>query len=116
MGGGLTGCVIAARISQYHPLLNVLLLEAGTNASANPLTKDIGGAFSLAGWHLDYCYKTVPQHHTKNRVHTITAGSVLGGESILNYGGWARGDASDYNQWALAVGDSKWSYEGHVRI
>ena len=112
VGGGLTGCVIAARLSQYNPALHVILLEAGTDASANPLTKDIGGAFSLAGSDLDYCYKTVPQYHTENRVHTITAGKVLGGGSILNYGGWARGDANDYNQWALAVGDNKWSYEG----
>ncbi|KAI4281853.1 MAG: hypothetical protein L6R35_005545, partial [Caloplaca aegaea] len=112
VGGGLTGCVIASRLAQNNPALHVLLLEAGVDASNNPLTKDVGGAFALAGTDLDYCYKTTPQYNTEQRVHTITAGKVLGGGSILNYGGWARGDASDYDQWAKTVKDERWSYKG----
>ncbi|KAL8902658.1 MAG: hypothetical protein Q9207_004496 [Kuettlingeria erythrocarpa] len=112
VGGGLTGCVIASRLAQHKPALHVLLFEAGNDASSNPLTKDVGGAFALAETDLDYCYKTTPQHNTGERVHTITAGRVLGGGSILNYGGWARGDASDYDQWAKVVKDERWSYTG----
>ncbi|KAI4219890.1 MAG: hypothetical protein L6R36_008007 [Xanthoria steineri] len=112
IGGGLTGCVIASRLSQHDPNLQVLLVEAGIDASENPLTKDIGGAFALAGSDLDYNYKTSPQTNTNDRVHTATAGKVLGGGSILNYGLWLRGDARDYDQWAKLVGDERWSYKG----
>ncbi|KAL8654623.1 MAG: hypothetical protein Q9226_003358 [Calogaya cf. arnoldii] len=112
VGGGLTGCVIASRLSEHDPNLRVLLVEAGIDASDNPQTKDIGGAFTLAGSDLDYNYKTTPQANTNDRVHTATAGKVLGGSSILNYGLWARGDARDYDQWAMLVGDERWSYNG----
>ena len=44
----------------------------------------------------------------------MTAGKVLGGGSILNYGTWARGDASDYDQWARVVGDERWSYKNFL--
>ncbi|KAI4263966.1 MAG: hypothetical protein L6R42_000909 [Xanthoria sp. 1 TBL-2021] len=112
VGGGLTGCAIASRLSQDDPNLQVVLVEAGIDASDDPLTKDIGGAFSLAGSDLDYNYKTTPQANTDDRVHTATAGKVLGGGSILNYGLWLRGDARDYDQWAKLVGDERWSYKG----
>ena len=29
----------------------------------------------------------------------------------MNYGAWARADASDYDQWAKVVGDERWSYK-----
>ena len=111
-GGGLTGCAIASRLNQGDPSLSILVLEAGIDASNNPLTKDLSGAFALSGSELDFKYESTPQFNTANRVHTITAGKVLGGGSILNYGGWARGDARDYDQWAKSVADERWSYQG----
>ena len=41
----------------------------------------------------------------KGRMHTLTAGRTLGGGSILNYGGWSRGDKADYNS------SQQWGYE-----
>lgn len=76
------------------------------------MTRDLGGAFALAGSELDYNYKSTPQPNTGDRVYPIIAGKVLGGGSILNYGGWARGDISDYDQWVKTVGDERWSYKG----
>ena len=114
VGGGLTGCAIAARLHQSDSSLDVLVLEAGTDASDNPQTKDPAGAFALAGSELDYNYTTTPQPNTNDRTHNITAGKVLGGSSILNYGVWARGDALDYDQWATIVGDERWSYKGFL--
>ena len=112
VGGGLTGCVVASRLSQGNLGLQVLLVEAGVDASDDPLTKDIRGAFALAGSDLDYNFKTIPQANTNDREHTATAGRVLGGGSILNYGLWARGDSRDYDQWAKTVGDERWGYKG----
>ena len=112
VGGGLTGCVIAARLQQSNPYFQILVLEAGTDATENPQTRDLAGGFALAGSELDYNYKTKPQPNTNDRAYTLTAGKVLGGGTILNYGGWARGDARDYDQWAKLVGDERWSYKG----
>lgn len=67
-----------------RPSLDILLLEAGIDASDDPLTRDLGGAFALAGSELDYNYKSTPQPNTGDHVHSITAGKVLGGGSILN--------------------------------
>ena len=74
VGGGLTGCAIAARLQQGNPSLHILVLEAGTDATENPQTRDLAGAFALAGSGLDYNYKTTPQPNTNDRTHTITAG------------------------------------------
>lgn len=38
VGGGLTGCALASRLYQADPSLDILLLEAGIDASDNPLT------------------------------------------------------------------------------
>lgn len=31
---------------------------------------------------------------------------------MLNYGGWIRGDANDYDAWGKIIGDERWSYGG----
>jgi choline dehydrogenase-like flavoprotein len=31
---------------------------------------------------------------------------------VINYGGWIRGDASDYDEWARVVGDDRRSFRG----
>ncbi|KAI9662820.1 MAG: hypothetical protein M1821_007866 [Bathelium mastoideum] len=112
VGGGLTGCVIASRLRQSDKQPKVLLLEAGSDPTGNPNVVTILGGFALLGSELDYAYKTVPQSTTSGRVHTLNAGKALGGGSTINYGGWLRGDAADYDQWAKVVGDKRWSYEG----
>ena len=112
IGGGLTGCAVASRLKESNPSLDVLIIEAGKDPSDNPNTISPMGGFALAGSELDWAYQTVPQANTDYRKHTLVAGKTLGGGSILNYGGWARGDASDYDCWAKTVGDPRWSYHG----
>ena len=36
---------------------------------------------------------------------------MLSGGSSVNYGGWMRGHAADYDSWADLVGDKRWSYD-----
>lgn len=90
------------------------MLESGIDASDNPKTRNLEGAFALAWSDLDYNCKSTPQPNTDNRVYALTAGKVLGGGSVLNYGGWARGDARDYDQWARTVKDERCSYKGFL--
>ncbi|PLB52592.1 putative glucose dehydrogenase [Aspergillus steynii IBT 23096] len=111
-GGGLTGCVVASRLKKHNPALKVLILEAGIDPSCNPNTESFPGLFSLLGSELDWTYPTTPQENTDGRSHSVHAGKALGGGSVINFGGWTRGDAADYDQWARMVGDQRWSYEG----
>lgn len=112
VGGGLTGCAIASRLSESDMNPEVILLEAGPDPSGNPATTGFLSGLSLLGGELDYAYPSEPVSDTANRVHPLNAGKVLGGGSILNFGGWLRADAADYDQWAEVASDKRWSYEG----
>jgi choline dehydrogenase-like flavoprotein len=108
VGGGLSGCAVASRLSRSG--VSVVLLEAGPDATGNAAVQFFLTGASLTGSPLDYSYPTEPIPSTANRVHRLPAGKALGGGTILNFGGWLRGDASDYDEWADLVGDSRWSY------
>lgn len=112
VGGGLTGCLVASRLSQSEARPKVVLLEAGTDPSSNPATAGLLSGLSLLGGEFDYAYQSERVESTADRVHTLNSGKALGGGSILNFGGWLRADAADYDEWADEVGDKRWSYEG----
>jgi choline dehydrogenase-like flavoprotein len=113
VGGGLTGCALATRLAEMlGPSISILLLEAGPDPSSNPNTTTPMAGFGHQWSELDWGYPTAPIPTIANRVITLSAGKTLGGGSVLNYGGWARGDASDYDAWARIVGDERWSYNG----
>ncbi|KAI1395759.1 choline dehydrogenase [Hypoxylon fuscum] len=112
VGGGLTGCVIASRLSRSDKKPKVILVEAGSDPSSNPAAAAFLSGLSLQGSEFDYVYQSEPVANTANRVHTLTSGKALGGGSILNYGGWLRADAANYDEWGEIVGDSRWTYEG----
>jgi choline dehydrogenase-like flavoprotein len=112
VGGGLTGCAVASRLSlsEEHPA--VTLIEAGPDPTGKANCDTILNGLSLLGGELDYAYQSDPVVATVNRQHTLNAGKTLGGGSILNFGGWLRADAADYDQWGHIVGDKRWSYDG----
>ncbi|PQE23315.1 glucose dehydrogenase protein [Rutstroemia sp. NJR-2017a WRK4] len=116
IGGGLTGSAFTSRLAErLGSSASILILEAGPDPRDNPNATSLGGGFALAGSDLDWAYKTAPIPSLDNRSITLTAGKTLGGGSILNYGGWSRGDRSDYDAWARIVGDERWSYEGLLK-
>ncbi|KAI1210832.1 GMC oxidoreductase [Annulohypoxylon truncatum] len=110
VGGGLAGCVLASRLSQNGK--EVILLEAGPDPTDNPATEFFLSGLTLQGGELDYAYPSDPVPTTANRVHHLSAGKALGGGTVINFGGWLRGDAADYDEWAEVAGDKRWSYEG----
>ncbi|KAI0867568.1 choline dehydrogenase [Hypoxylon argillaceum] len=112
VGGGLTGCVIASRLSQSSQKPKVVLLEAGSDPSGNDAAKTFLTGLGLLGGEFDYSYQSDPVATTANRVHSLNAGKALGGGSLLNFGGWLQADSADYDEWAKLVEDKRWSYEG----
>lgn len=112
IGGGIAGCTVASRLHRSSFSPSVTLIEAGPDPTGNPMVSTVMGAFGLHNSELDWAYTTEPQRHLNNRVCYNAAGKALSGGSIMNYGGWLRGDAADYDQWSTIVKDDRWSYEG----
>lgn len=83
VGGGLAGCVVASRLSQYKPSARILVIEAGPDVSND---KEILQFQSLnfIGGKFDWAYKSVPQKHYDGREIDIPAGRALGGGSVIN--------------------------------
>jgi len=111
-GGLIKGCALASRLQQDNPSLHVLVIEAGKDPTGNPDVSSIMGTFALGSSELNWNYVTTPQENNNNRTHVESAGKALGGGSVINYGGWTRGDFSDYDEWARVIGDDRWSYQG----
>lgn len=105
IGGRLAGCVVASRLKQRKPSLDVPVLEAGSDPSNNPNIATFSGIAHLLGSELDWAYISIPQSKTGDRVHTTNAGKALGGGTVIKFGGWAQGDALNYDYWEQTVSD-----------
>ncbi|GAB1195941.1 hypothetical protein APSETT444_005206 [Aspergillus pseudonomiae] len=111
VGGGLAGSVVANRLYNANKSLNILLVEAGVDASDNTLIPYANNTAFLIGCDLDWGYVTTPQKNLEGRKIGNPAGKCLGGGTAINNCGWIRGDRSDYDRWAEIVGDESYSYD-----
>ncbi|OBT48310.1 hypothetical protein VE00_01255 [Pseudogymnoascus sp. WSF 3629] len=112
IGGGIGGVVLASRLHQRKPELSILLIEAGPDVTGKPHISNPAEAALLHFSDLDYKYMTVPQKHLKGVPKYNCAIKGLSGGTIINTGGWIRGDKLDYDEWAREVKDDRWSYNG----
>ncbi|KAE8139541.1 GMC oxidoreductase [Aspergillus pseudotamarii] len=110
VGGGLAGSVVANRLLNADKSLNILLVEAGVDASNNTLIPHANNTAFLIGCELDWGFVTTPQKNLEGRRIGNPAGKCLGGGTAINSCGWIRGDRSDYDRWAEIVGDESYSY------
>ncbi|KAF2476504.1 alcohol oxidase [Lindgomyces ingoldianus] len=108
-GGGTAGLVLAARLSE-DPNITVGVLEAGENRLNDPLID--APALYIQTWEkpeYDWCFKTVPQKGTANRVHGWARGKVLGGSSAINYNMFSMASRQDLDNWA-ELGNKGWGF------
>nr|XP_018904212.1 PREDICTED: glucose dehydrogenase [FAD, quinone]-like [Bemisia tabaci] len=110
VGGGTTGNVVGARLSE-NPDWTVLVLEAGyeqTFFTEIPLVNTF-----LILTEYNWKYRAQPQEGMclglEGGVCPWPAGKGIGGTSNINAMIWTRGNRRDYDNWA-AQGNPGWSY------
>lgn len=110
VGAGSAGCVLANRLSASGSK-RVLLLEAGPS-DWHPLIHMPAGIARLANnRRLNWNYRTEPQAQLYDRTLWWPRGKTLGGSSSINAMCYVRGVPGDYDRWAQATGDARWSWE-----
>ncbi|WP_431281422.1 GMC family oxidoreductase [Humitalea sp. 24SJ18S-53] len=98
IGGGTAGCVLAARLSE-DPGHRVLLLEAGP-PDRNPWIHIPAGVSKLIAHPvLNWRLRTAPEANGRDLYWP--SGKMLGGSSSLNGMTYIRGQAEDYDEWAV---------------
>ncbi len=107
IGGGSSGCVLAARLSEM-PDAKVLLLEAGPK-DTDPYIHMPVGFFKMTSGPLTWGFKTAPMKHANNRETVYPQARVLGGGSSINAEVYTRGCPEDYDSWASDMGCKGWS-------
>jgi len=110
VGGGTSGCIVAARLSE-NPNVRVLLLETGGSGSI--YTDLTWISHLLLFTKLSHRLYSTPQARAcgGNRVCELNVARVLGGGSTHNEMGFVRGNAIDYNEWERDHGAKGWSYK-----
>ncbi|GLQ88108.1 GMC family oxidoreductase [Dyella flagellata] len=109
VGAGSAGCVLANRLST-QPGKRVLLLEAG-GSDWHPLIHMPAGIAHLANnRRLNWNYTTEAEPGLLGRRLWWPRGKTLGGSSSINAMCYVRGVPADYDAWAQATGDARWSW------
>ncbi|KAI1801080.1 putative GMC oxidoreductase [Daldinia bambusicola] len=83
VGGGTAGCVVAARLAEYLPDKNILLIEAGPSDFMDDRVLDLKQWLKLLGGEFDYDYGTTEQPMGNSYIRHSRA-KVLGGCSSHN--------------------------------
>ena len=110
IGAGTAGCLLANRLSA-DPARRVLLIEAGGHDDYLWIHIPVGYLHCIGNPRTDWLYQTDPDPGLNGRQLRYPRGKVLGGCSSINGMIYMRGQARDYDSWAVEVGDARWRWE-----
>lgn len=116
VGGGSSGCIVAARLSE-NPAVKVILLEAGLDAARPEDFPDLassypGIAYSNPRYTWDNLKASGPyrgSNQPEARAKRYEQARLLGGGSAINGIGANRGSPHDYDEWR-DLGVEGWSW------
>ncbi|EEY21614.1 choline dehydrogenase [Verticillium alfalfae VaMs.102] len=114
VGGGTAGCVIAARLAEYLPRKNILLIEAGPSDFTDDRVLDLRKWLGLLGGELDYDYPTTEQPMGNSHIRHSRA-KVLGGCSSHNTLISFRPFEHDLDIWQ-SLGAKGWTFPVFMRV
>jgi choline dehydrogenase len=108
-GGGSSGCVLAARLSE-NPKTRVLLIESGKSDTDKFIHIPATFFKVLDKGEAVHAYVSEPEAGLSGRPSIVPQGNVIGGGSSVNAMIYIRGQRQDYDTWAQ-MGCRNWSYE-----
>ncbi|KAI1822578.1 GMC oxidoreductase [Xylaria intraflava] len=100
-GGGVGGCIVAARLAEADPSLSILVIEYGRDNYQDP-TVTTPAMFAV---HLAPATKTAIFLQSKKsdslagRETTVPTGGILGGGSSINFLMYTRAQRADFDSW-----------------
>lgn len=99
VGGGLSGLVVASRLSEDADT-TVVVIEAGSDRRGDPRIDTPGLMTTLYDDPAyDWMHMTVPQSKANNRQIAWPRGKVLGGTSAMNFSALVYPAKSDFDNW-----------------
>lgn len=112
IGGGTSGLVVANRLSE-DPDVQVLVLEAGQDLSADPRVNVPALFTTLMGSDAAWQYQSVPQPGLGGRTIREPQGKALGGSSAINGQSFIAPAQAEIDAWAK-LGNPGWDWAGLV--
>ncbi|KAF9560512.1 alcohol oxidase [Agrocybe pediades] len=111
VGGGTSGCALAARLSE-DPNIRVLLLEAGGSGKVLPESSTPAG-FGRLLFNPKHVHplKTEPQTSAGGKQNFWPRAKMLGGCSSINAQMAQYGAFGDFDQWASYINDDSWAWK-----
>ncbi len=109
VGAGSAGCVLANRLSASGEH-RVLLLEAGGSDARFWIKTPIGYGKTFFDEKVNWKFNSIPDKGLNNRELYVPRGKVIGGSSSINAMVYARGAASDFDDWRDA-GNPGWGWD-----